>query len=91
MKREDCYQVKKKALLVPNHHSMKACSGHGGNVPCIPNLCTSCSDYFTPVEIVIYTHWIEGWVGQRAILDRVVKRKVPAHQESKPSLKLKIL
>jgi hypothetical protein len=29
------------------------------------------------------THWIGGWVGPRAILDEVVKRKIPSlHQES---------
>jgi hypothetical protein len=31
------------------------------------------------------THWIGGWVGARAILDTVVKRKIPSpHQESNP-------
>jgi hypothetical protein len=30
-------------------------------------------------------HWIGGWVGLRAILDAVVKRKIPGpHQESNP-------
>jgi hypothetical protein len=24
------------------------------------------------------THWTEGWVGPRAILDAVVKRKIPS-------------
>jgi hypothetical protein len=31
------------------------------------------------------TYWIEGWVGPRAVLDAVVKRKIPSpRRESKP-------
>jgi hypothetical protein len=30
---------------------------------------------FTPGERVHSTHWIGGWVGPRAVLDAVVKRK----------------
>jgi hypothetical protein len=31
------------------------------------------------------THWIGGWVGPRAVLDVVVKRKIPSpYQESNP-------
>jgi hypothetical protein len=31
------------------------------------------------------THWIGGWVGPRAVLDTVVKRKIPnPRQESNP-------
>jgi hypothetical protein len=31
------------------------------------------------------THWIGGWVGPRAVLDTVVKRKIPSlHRESNP-------
>jgi hypothetical protein len=31
------------------------------------------------------THWIGGWVGPRAVLDAVVKRKIPSlRRESKP-------
>jgi hypothetical protein len=30
-------------------------------------------------------HWIGGWVGPRAVLDEVVKRKIPSpHRESNP-------
>jgi hypothetical protein len=40
---------------------------------------------FTPRERAPGTHWIGGWVGHRAILDAVVKRKIPSlHQESNP-------
>jgi hypothetical protein len=31
---------------------------------------------FTPRERAPGTHWIGGWVGLRAILDAVVKRKI---------------
>jgi hypothetical protein len=33
---------------------------------------------FTPREIAPGTHWIGGWVGPRASLDTVVKRKIPS-------------
>jgi hypothetical protein len=33
---------------------------------------------FTPREIALGTHWIGGRVGPRAVLDAVVKRKIPS-------------
>jgi len=33
---------------------------------------------FTPREKAPGTRWIGGWVGPRAILDTVVKRKIPS-------------
>jgi hypothetical protein len=33
---------------------------------------------FTPRERAPGTHWIVGWVGLRAVLDAVVKRKIPS-------------
>jgi hypothetical protein len=40
---------------------------------------------FTPRERAPCTHWIGGWVGPRAVLDAVVKRKIPSsHRESNP-------
>jgi hypothetical protein len=40
---------------------------------------------FTPRERGPSTHWIGGWVGPRAGLDAVVKRKVPSpRRESNP-------
>jgi hypothetical protein len=41
---------------------------------------------FTPRKRAIGTHWIGGWVGPRAVLDAVVKRKIPSPppRESKP-------
>jgi hypothetical protein len=40
---------------------------------------------FTPRERALGTDWIGGWLGPRAVLDAVVKRKIPSPcQESKP-------
>jgi hypothetical protein len=40
---------------------------------------------FTPRERALGTHWIGGWVGPRAVLDAVVKRKIPSPcRESNP-------
>jgi hypothetical protein len=40
---------------------------------------------FIPKERTPGTHWIGGWVGPRAILNAVVKRKIPSpHRESNP-------
>jgi hypothetical protein len=38
----------------------------------------SLSECFTPRERAPGTHWMGGWVGPRAGLDTVVKRKVPS-------------
>jgi hypothetical protein len=41
--------------------------------------------HFTPKERAIGTHLIGDWVGPRAVLDAVVKRKIPSpHRESNP-------
>jgi hypothetical protein len=37
--------------------------------------------HFTPREIAPVTHWIWGWVGPRAGLDRVVKRKISSPRQ----------
>jgi hypothetical protein len=40
---------------------------------------------FTPRERALGTHWIGGWMGPRAVLDAVVKRKILSPcQESNP-------
>jgi hypothetical protein len=40
---------------------------------------------FNPRERALGTCWIGGWVGRRAVLDNVVKRKIPSpRRESKP-------
>jgi hypothetical protein len=42
-------------------------------------------DRFTPRERAPGTHWIGGWVGPRAVLDAVMKRKIPSSRwESNP-------
>jgi hypothetical protein len=41
--------------------------------------------HFTPSERAPGTRWIGGWVGPRAVLDAVVKRKIPSPlRESNP-------
>jgi hypothetical protein len=41
--------------------------------------------HFKPRERAPRTHWIGGWVGPRAVLDAVVKRKIPSpRRESNP-------
>jgi hypothetical protein len=40
---------------------------------------------FTPRESAPGTHWIGDWVGPRAVLDAVEKRKIPSpRRESNP-------
>jgi uncharacterized membrane protein YdcZ (DUF606 family) len=33
-------------------------------------------------------HWIGGWVGLRAVLDAVLKRKIPSTQKQRVNIKL---
>jgi hypothetical protein len=41
--------------------------------------------HFNPRERAPGTHWIGGWVGPRAVLDTVVKKKIPSpRRESNP-------
>jgi hypothetical protein len=43
------------------------------------------SGRLTPRERAHGTHWIRGWMGPRAVVDAVVKRKIPSPcQESNP-------
>jgi hypothetical protein len=45
----------------------------------------SCPGRFISRERAPSTHWIGGWVGPRAVLDAVVKRKIPSPRlESNP-------
>jgi hypothetical protein len=40
---------------------------------------------FTPRERALGTHWVGGWVGRRAVLDVMVKIKIPSpRRESNP-------
>jgi hypothetical protein len=46
-------------------------------------------DRFTPRERAPVTHWIGSWVGPRAVLDAVVKRKIPSpRRESNPRISI---
>jgi hypothetical protein len=46
---------------------------------------------FTPRERVPNTHWVGDWVGPKAILDTVVKRKIPnLRRESNPRTRREI-
>jgi hypothetical protein len=71
---------------------MKAYWGNGSIAPCIIDLGTTWGWVvsFTlrplfPGERAPVTHWIGGWVGSRAILDVVVRRKIPRpRRESNP-------
>jgi len=65
--------------------------GSGGITTRILDLGTRCewsasrSGRFTPRERVPGTHWIGGCVGTRAVLDAVVKGKIPSpRRNSKP-------
>jgi hypothetical protein len=79
-------------LCLTKHHAMKAYWGSGGITPRILNLGTNADEWsasppgsFTTRERASGTHWIGGWVGSSAVLDAVVKRKIPSpRRESKP-------
>jgi hypothetical protein len=60
----------KLSLCLTKNHAMKAYWGSGG--------IASRPGRFTPRERAPGTHWIGGWVGSRAVLDAVVKRKISA-------------
>jgi len=42
------------------------------------------SSHFTPRERAPSTHWLEEWVGSRASLDTVAKRKIPSPYQEPP-------
>jgi hypothetical protein len=47
----------------------------------------SCPGRFTPRVRAPGAHWIGGWLGPRAVLDAVVKRKIPSpRRESNPRI-----
>jgi hypothetical protein len=72
---------------------MKAYWGSGSIAPTYPltsvldggRWSASRPDRFTPRERAPGTHWIGGWIGPRAVLDAVMKRKIPSpRRESNP-------
>jgi hypothetical protein len=73
-------------LFLTQHHTMKTYWGSGCTAPRILNLgnrwrrvvsCTHLPLYPPPTERAPGTHWIGGWMCPRAVLDAVVKRKIP--------------
>jgi hypothetical protein len=70
-------------LSLTEHHAMKAYWGSGGVASRILDLGTDGSEWsaslpgrFTPRERAPGTHWLGDWVGCRAGLQSVVRRKI---------------
>jgi hypothetical protein len=82
----------KLSLCLTEHHAMKTYGESGGIAPRILDLGTRKRRVvsFTPRPLYPRkkapgTHWIGGWVGPGAVLDAVVKRKIPnPRRESNP-------
>jgi hypothetical protein len=82
----------KLSLCLTKHHAMKTYWGveiqlHALLISALDGGEWSASrpGCFTPRERALGTHWIGGWVGPGAVLDPVVKRKIPSPRlESNP-------
>jgi hypothetical protein len=81
----------KLSVCLTKHHAMETYWGSGGITPLILDLGTrwewsaSRPGLFTPIERDPGTQRIGGWVWARAVLDAVVKRKIPSpRRESNP-------
>jgi hypothetical protein len=82
----------KLSLCLTKYHAMKAYWGSGGTSPRILHLDTRWRWMVSFTGRPLYprvrasgTHWIGGWVGPRADLDTVMKRKIPSpRRESNP-------
>jgi hypothetical protein len=77
------YQVKVKlSLCLTKHHAMKTYSGSEGIAPRILDLSTGWRWVvsFKPRSLCPQgkSHWIGSWMGPRAVLDAVAKRKIPS-------------
>jgi hypothetical protein len=77
------------SLCLTKHHAMKTYWMSGDTAPRIVNLGTRWSasrpGRFTLRERAPGAHWIGGWVDPRALLEAVVKRKIPSpRRESNP-------
>jgi hypothetical protein len=74
----------KLSLCLTKHHAMKTYWGVEVQLHALTSALdggewlASRPGRFTPRERAPGTHWIGGWVGPRAILDTVVKRKIPS-------------
>jgi hypothetical protein len=78
------YGCKGKVVSVLNQAPRHEYRGSGGIAPRILDLGTRWGEWsasgpgrFTPSERASGTHWL-GWVGPRAVLDTMVKRKIPS-------------
>jgi hypothetical protein len=79
----------KLSLCSTKHYAMKTYCGSGGIAPRILNLDTRWRWVvnFTPRALYPQgkdpgtTNWIRGWVGPRAVLDTVAKRKIPSPRQ----------
>jgi hypothetical protein len=82
----------KLSLCLTKHHAMKTYWGSRSIPPRIHSLgarwrrvVSFTSEPLYPSGKTPDTHWIRGWVGPRAGLDAVVKKKIPSTcRESKP-------
>jgi hypothetical protein len=78
------------SLCLTKHHAKKAYWRSGGIAPALFTSALDGGEWsasrlgrFTPRKRAPSAHRIGGWVGPRAVLDAVVKRKIPNHlQES---------
>jgi hypothetical protein len=86
-------RVSRPCVFLSEHRAMKAVLGEWRysstysltSAPDGDELSASHSGRFTPRERAPDTHGRAGWVGPRAVLDAVVKRKIPSpRRESNP-------
>jgi hypothetical protein len=81
---DHCLVKVKLSLCLTKHHTMKTYTGNGVIAPRILDLGTRWMRVVGSTPRPLYprerdpgTHWIGDWVGSRAVLDAVVKRKIP--------------
>jgi hypothetical protein len=80
----------KLSLCLTKHHAMKTYWGvevklHALTLPLDGEWSASRPSRFTPRERAPRTHWIGGWMGPKADLDAVARRKIPSPSwESNP-------
>jgi hypothetical protein len=78
-------KAKSSPCFLTEHHALKAYWGSGVQLHALLNSALDGGEWsasrhsrFIPREGAPGTHWIGGWVGPRAGLDAVVKRKIPS-------------
>jgi hypothetical protein len=88
-------ESKKFPLCWTKQHAMKTYWGSGGIAPRMLDLGTRRRWVvsFTPRplyprERAPRTHWIGGWVGPRAVLETVIKRKIPSPRRESNSRRM---